>query len=79
MERATVMFLVKEHLGLPVVTLTDENRTRPDFTSAWKGCPPGFTFRKHGIALYQKTHHEVCFLVMGYVYVIPLPYGIKEI
>jgi hypothetical protein len=27
--------------GLLVVTLTDENSTRRDFTSAWKERPPG--------------------------------------
>jgi hypothetical protein len=48
--------------GLLVVTSTDENRTRPDFTSAWKECPPGVNSGYVHRSSNKKTH-RVCFFV----------------
>jgi hypothetical protein len=46
--------LLKEHIGLPVVTSTAETSTRRDFKSAWKGCPPELRVRKHAPLLQSR-------------------------
>jgi len=60
---ATVrMFLLKEHIGLPVVTSTAETSTRRNFKSAWKGYPPELRVRKHAPLLHLKNVPQVRFL-----------------
>ncbi len=62
---ATVrMFLLKEHIGLPVVTSTAETSTRRDFKSAWKGYPPELRVRKHAPLLHQRIAPRCVFLYL---------------
>jgi len=64
------MFLLIEHIGLPVVTSTAETSTRRDFKSAWKGCPPELRVRQHAPSLHEKN--ALCAFFSCYHYRMPL-------